>query len=251
MNKTIAIIVLGALPALACRGKQPSGFIAFQLSARSAGATATADSSQIVVALGKDTIFLHRVRMVLAELAIAPSVANECEAEEGEDNPPCVEFDEHPVVIELPLDRAAVHRDTKPAPATSYNLFQVVIHRPTLADTALLQAHPDFRDASVRAEGVYSRAGKRAQFSFVSDFSEQEEISLEPALVVPAAESLRVTLRVDVGSWFRSADGKQLVDPRTTALGGPNHHLLRDHIRTSIRAFRDQNGDGEDDDSNP
>ncbi len=249
MNQTSAFLVLCALPVLACRGKEPkpsSGFIAFQLSS---GAPPPAKA---IVAKGKDTIFLHRVRMVLAELAIAPSLAGECGEEEGEDHPPCVEFDEHPVVIELPLDRPVLHRSTKPANATSYNLFQAVIHRPTpAADTVLLQANPDFAGVSIRAEGVYSRAGKRTPFSFASDFSEQEEISLQPALVVPAAESLRVTLRVDVGSWFLSADGKRLVDPRTAAPGGPNDHLLRDHIRMSIRVFRDQNGDGQDDDAHP
>jgi hypothetical protein len=245
MNKTIVVFVLCALPALGCRGRElkpSSGFIAFHLSAGAPGAA--------VVALGKDTIFLHRVRMVLAELAIAPVLAGECEEEEGEDHPPCVEFDAHPVLIELPLDRPVLHRSTKLAPATSYNLFQAVLHRPTpAADTALLRANPEFAGVSTRVEGVYSRAGKRKPFSFVSDFSEQEEISLQPALVVPAAESLRVTLRVDVGSWFRSSDGATLFDPTSAGSGGPNEHLVRDHIRMSIRVFRDQDGDGQDDDA--
>lgn len=252
MNKTFAALAMLTLGALGCRAKEPSGFIAFQLSAQSPGITTVPDSAPLVVAHGKDTIFLHRVRMVLAELAIAPSLANECEEEEGEDNPPCVEFDEHPVVIDLPLDRAVTSRSIKPAPATSYNLFQAIIHRPTAeADTALLGANPEFNGRSVLADGIWSRGGKRTPFSFASDFAEMEEISLEPALVVPKADSLHVTLRVDVGSWFKSEDGKTLVDPKTAGPGGPNEHLLRDHIRTSLRAFRDQNRDGQDDDAQP
>lgn len=247
MNKTIAVLVLCALPALGCRGKEPkpsSGFIAFQLSAGAPGANA--------VALGKDTIFLRRVRMMLAELAIAPALAGECEEEEGEDNPPCVEFDEHPVVLELPLDRPVLHRDTKPAPAGSYNLFQAVVYRPTLAaDIALIRSNPDFTGASIRADGVYSRAGRRTTFSFSSDFTEKEEIALAPAISVPAGDSVRVTLLVDVGSWFRSADGATLVDPKSAGPGGPNEHLVRDHVRMSIRVFRDQNGDGRNDDATP
>lgn len=251
MNRTIAVLTACALPALACRGKEPSGFIAFQLSAQPPGRPAL-DSAKVVVALGKDTVFLHRVRIVLMELAIAPSLANECEEEEGEDNPPCVEFDEHPVVIDLPLGRPVVPRSTKPAPATSYNLFQAIIHRPTLeADTALLQANPEFQGKSILAEGIWSRGGTRVPFAFASDFTEQEEISLEPALTVPKGDSLVVTLRVDVASWFKSEDGKSLVDPRTAGPGGANEHLLRDHIRTSIRAFRDQNRDGQDDEGRP
>lgn len=204
----------------------------------------------MAVALGRDTIFLHRVRMVLAELAIAPSLANECEEEEGEDNPPCVEFDEHPVVIELPLDRAVQLRSIKPAPATEYNLFQAVIHRPTPdADGPLLRTNPDFAGFSVRVDGMVSRAGKRTPFSYTSDFTEQEEITLVPPVAVQAADSLHVTLRVDVASWFKSEDGTELIDPKTAGAGGPNEHLLRDHIRTSMRVFRDQNGDGQDDDA--
>jgi hypothetical protein len=245
MNKTIAVLVLCALPALGCRGKEPkpsSGFIALQLSAGAPGAN--------VVALGRDTILLHRVRIVLAELAIAPVLAGECEEEEGEDKPPCVVFDEHPVVIELPLDRPVLHRTTKPAPAGSYNLFQAVIYRPTpTADTTWLRTNPDFSGVSIRADVVYSRAGKRAAFSFASDFTEMEEIALASSIAVPAGDSLRVTLLVDVGSWFRSADGATLVDPRSAGPGGPNEHLVRDHVRTSIMVFRDQDGDGRDDDS--
>jgi hypothetical protein len=245
MNKPVVVLVLCALAALGCRGKEPkpsSGFFAFHLSAGAPGAA--------VVALGKDTVFLHRVRLVLAELAIAPLLAGECGEEEGEDHPPCVEFDEHPVVLELPLDRPVLHRHTKPAPATSYTLFQAVLHRPTAAgDTALLRTHPDFSGVSIRAEGIYSRAGTRSAFSHVSDFAEQEEILLAHPIVVPAGDSVHITLLVDVASWFRSSDGATLVDPRSAAPGGPNEHLVRDHVRMSMKVFRDQNGDGHDDDA--
>ena len=244
MNKLFSSVALVGL-LLGCRGKEseaPTGFIVFQLSAASPG----------VVTAGKDTIFLQRVRMVLAELAIAPSLANECEEEEGEDNPPCVEFDEHPVVIDLPLDRPVQRRSAQPAPATSFNLFQAVIHRPTPdADSALLRANPDFNGSSVLVEGIWSRGGTRTPFTLASDFAEQEEISIEPALSVFRADSLKLTFRVDVAGWFRGTDGKALVDPRTMGRGGPNEHLLRDHIRTSMAVFRDQNGDGRDDATGP
>src|SRR5215813_15511860 len=124
MNGQVAVLALAGLAALACRGKEPTGFVTFQVSARPRGATADTIPATGVVALGRDTIFLRSVRMVVAELGLAPSMAGECEEEEGEDNPPCIEFDEHPVVIELPLDQPVVSRSTLPAPAASYNLFQ-------------------------------------------------------------------------------------------------------------------------------
>lgn len=250
MKKSLAVLAF-AIAAVACRGKEPEaagGFITFQLSTRAPGAAASFDSGGTIVAVGTDTVLFHRVRMVLAELAIAPSLANECEEEEGEDLPPCVEFDEHPVVIELPLDRPVLRRSTRPAPATSFNLFQAVIHRPVAgSDSALLRASPEFTGRTVLVDGIWSRGGRRTPFSLASDFSEQEEIAVEPALVVSRNDSLRITFRVDVSSWFRSEDGKSLLDPRTTGPGGANEHLWRDHIRTSMAVFRDQNGDGQDD----
>lgn len=253
MKKTIVLLALATAPLLACRGKEaPGGYIAFQVSARPAGAVTDTAPPSGVVAIGRDTIFLHRVRLVLAELAIAPSLANECEEEEGEELPPCVEFDEHPVVIELPLDRPVVTRATKPAPASAFNLFQAVVYRPAAdTDTTFLQANPEFQGASILVSGTLSRGGKRQAFAFASDFTEKEEIAITPEIHVPAGESLHVTLRVDAGSWFKSEDGQALIDPQSAGPGRPNHHLVRDHIRTSIKAFRDQNGDGQDDGATP
>jgi hypothetical protein len=243
---------IGAL-ALGCREKAaPMGAIVFQISAEhpTAGDTAGAPfvAADSLVAQGPDTLFLRRVRLVLAELAIAPAAANECEEEEGEELPPCVEFDEKPVVVELPLDRALVRRAAKPAPVTDYNLFQAVVLRPDpTADSSLLVSHPELAGVTVRAEGVFSHAGARRDFVYTTGWSEREEIELHPPLAVSVGDTLHVTLRVDVASWFRRADGRALVDPVTAAPGGPNETLVRDNIRTSITVFRDGNADGLDD----
>lgn len=228
--------------------KLPAGAIIFQLSARHPTAADTLPSlvsNDTMLVHGRDTLFLRHVRVVLAELAIAPAVSNECEEEEGEDNPPCVEFDDAPVAIDLPLDSGTVRRSVQPAPATDYNLFNAVIHRPdSVADAVLLVHHPELWGSSIRVEGTLSRAGRRRDFTFNSGFNEQEEISLEPALTVAPGDSLHITLRVDVASWFRSADGKSFVNPATAGLAGPNEGLVRGNIRTSFQVFRDANADG-------
>lgn len=257
--------VCGVVIALAagCRPKGPApGAIAFQLSARHPRAApanpvphgtraqaplAYADS---FVAQGRDTIFLRRVRIVLMEMAIAPSVSNECEEEEGEDNPPCVEFQEDPTVFELPFRGGTVVLSARRAPATDYNLFQLVVHKTDPGkDGALLRANPDLAGASVRVEGVVSHGGARHDFMFTTAFNEQEEIALDPAVVVPPGDTLRVTLRVDVGSWFTSGDHQMLVDPAAAAPGGPSENTVKDNIRTSLKVFRDANRDGMDDDN--
>jgi hypothetical protein len=247
--------VLTAAAVLAgCREKKekeaPAGAVVFQISARHPTAADTAPSLAIndtMLVHGRDTLFLGVARVVLAGLAMAPSVSNECEEEVGEDNPPCVEFDEEPVVIELPLGAGVTRRSTKPAPATDYNLFQAMIHRPdsvSAHDVQLLLHHPELWARSIRVEGTISRGGRRRAFTFNSDFNETEEISLEPALTVKPGDSLHVTLRVDVASWFRSADGRSFVDPSTAGLAGRNEALVRDNIRQSLEVFRDANADG-------
>ncbi len=242
--------------AMGCRAKGPApGTIAFGLSARhpapgpAAGAAPhagrTAARAPLVyadsfVAQGRDTIFLRRVQLVLADMAIAPSVSNECEEEQGEDNPPCVEFQEDPAVLDLPLGRGTVRQSARRAPATDYNLFQLVVYKiDPDHDAALLRANPELAGASVRVEGVVSHGGARHDFTFTSAFNEQEEISLEPAVVVPSRDTLRVTLNVDVGSWFTSGDRESLLDPATAAAQGPNEHTVKDNIRTSLKVFPD------------
>lgn len=253
-------LVPSAIAALAlavgCRERGPvPGAIVLQVSARHpsgdpapAAAPAGHPSARAslvyadsFVAQGRDTIFLRRVRLVLREMAIAPSVANECEVEDGEDNPPCVDFHEDAFVLEVPLGRGSVRSSAEPAPATEYNLFQLIIHKPdSTQDAALLRANPDLAEASVRVDGVLSHGGKRRDFVFVTPFTEQEEIALEPAVVVPARDTLRITLQVDVGSWFTGGDHQTLLDPATAAAGGPNEHTVKDNIRTSLKVFRDE-----------
>jgi hypothetical protein len=249
---TIAALAL----AVGCRERGPApGAIVLQVSARHpsgdpapAAAPAGHPSARAplvyadsFVAQGRDTIFLRRVRLVLMEMAIAPSVANECEVEDGEDNPPCVDFHEDPFVLDVPLGHSSVRSGVEPAPATEYNLFQLIIHKPDSGqDAALLRANPDLAEASVRVDGVLSHGGKRRDFVFVTPFTEQEEIALEPAAVVPARDTLRITLHVDVGSWFTSGDHQTLLDPATATAGGPNEHTVKDNIRTSLKVFRDE-----------
>ena len=257
-----AFIILAAVAVLAgCREKKekeaPAGAVVFQISARHPTAVDTASSLVIndtMLVHGRDTLFLGVARMVLGGLAMAPAVSNECEEEEGEDNPPCVEFDDEPVVIELPLGGGATRRSTKPAPATDYNLFQAMIHRPdsvSAHDVQLLLHHPELWARSIRVEGTISRGGRRRPFTFNSDFNETEEITLEPALTVKAGDSLHVTLRVDVASWFRTEDGRSFVDPATAGLAGRNEGLVRGNIRTSLKVFRDANADGLEDGTSP
>ncbi len=60
---------------------------------------------------------------------------------------------------------------------------------------------------------------------------------------------VKVTLRLDVSTWFLNAGNTGLVDPASANKGGVNENVVRDNIRASIDAFRDDDSDGLDDDN--
>ena len=59
----------------------------------------------------------------------------------------------------------------------------------------------------------------------------------------------RVTLRFDVSEWFLNATGDALVDPATANAAEPNEALVRGNIQRSINAFKDDDHDGHDNES--
>jgi hypothetical protein len=72
------------------------------------------------------------------------------------------------------------------------------------------------------------------------------ENDLVPPVTVGAAGTADLTLLVDISTWFNSA-GSALIDPATANVGGVNELLVRGNIRTSFKAFEDDNHNGEDD----
>jgi hypothetical protein len=59
-------------------------------------------------------------------------------------------------------------------------------------------------------------------------------------VVVPSRDTLRITLHVDVASWFTSGDHQTLLDPAAATAGGPSEHTVKDNIRTSLKVLRDE-----------
>jgi len=81
----------------------------------------------------------------------------------------------------------------------------------------------------------------------VSDLDEEQELELAPPLVVAdGAGDTKLTLRMDIARWF-SDDQGALIDPRTANPGGPNESLVEENIKNSIKAFEDEDEDGQED----
>jgi hypothetical protein len=88
------------------------------------------------------------------------------------------------------------------------------------------------------------------EFTYETDLNEEQELPLNPALVIGEgadASATNVTLRFDVSTWFVDGTGR-LFNPATANVGGPNENLAEDNIRNSIRAFEDEDKDGDDTD---
>lgn len=202
-----------------------------------------------VVRLGNDTIIIRSVDLVLREIELERLEVADCDLIEGNDD--CEEFETGPVLVSLPLGSANTEKTvTIEVQPGTYDEVEFEVHKPDAQqDAAFIAANPAFADISIRVTGTYSNAGTRSNFTFTSDLNEEQEIALVPALVVDEGGAANVTLRLDVSSWFLNAGRTALVDPATANKNQPNENLVRDNIRASIDAFRDDDSDGLDDDN--
>jgi len=230
------------LALLGCGERQRSGSVALHLSAGQASAEAPGGSG--LATRGRDSIIIHRVQLVLAEIQLAPQGSGECDPEEKEEEA-CAPLEMGPALVTLPLENPAAPMITARARADTYIVFHFAIQPPHPShDAALLAVRPELAGTSIRVEGTYSRAGKRGDFVYTSGFSEQEETALTPPLEVPPDTTVNVTLRMELATWFLNADKTALIDPSTANSGQPNQHLVHDNIRTSVTAFGDAGHDG-------
>lgn len=194
--------------------------------------------------IGSDVLVLSSVSLVLREIELEGS-DNQCDSVSSDSSSSeCAEFEFGPVLVDLPLDAGADLVVTAPAPAGAYSELQFKLHKPgnDAEDAAFVNAHPDFRNASVRVTGTFNGA----PFTFTSDVEAEYEVELSPALVV-GRDAARLTLFVDAGRWFVTGGGSALIDPALAAPGGAFDAVVKANIRSSFQAFEDENHDGHDD----
>jgi hypothetical protein len=208
-------------------------------------AVVAAGDSTVIMA-GTDTLVIRSVELVLREVELEKVETAECDS--VMDNDDCEEFEVGPMLVSLPLGTTATVTEVAiNAPAGMFNELEFEIHKPNAEDdAAFIAAHPAFADVSIRVTGTFSKAGTRTDFTYTTDLNEKQEIDLDPPLTVVEGSTTNVTLRLDIATWF--LNGVALVDPASANKGGANENLVRDNIRASIDAFRDDDRDGHDDD---
>jgi hypothetical protein len=161
--------------------------------------------------------------------------------DDGDDSD-CDELRIGPYLLDLPLDDGPARSFTVELPAGTYREVKFKVHKASRAeDASFVAAHPEFDQRSVRVVGTWNGA----PFVFTSDVSAEQETEFSPPLAVDGATGTDLTLFVDLSTWFR-VDGA-LVDPAQANEEQPFASQVKDNIKSSIRAFEDDDRDGEDD----
>lgn len=159
----------------------------------------------------------------------------------------CEAFNAGPYLLDLPLDSTVEKAFAVAVDTGTYDQVRIKVHKPSHSggdpkDAQFLADHPAFDGVSVRVVGSFNGT----PFVFTQDIEAEQRMDFVPALVVAdTVSNINVTLKVDLAGWFSDGAGS-LVDPATASKGGANDHLVRDNIKDSFRAFRDDDRDGED-----
>ncbi len=213
-------------------------------SSQGVAAGSAAAAASVLMDDAGNSLELTRVALVLREIELEKQF-DECDDDALNDD--CEKFEAGPLLLEVPLDGSVITIAGVDVPVGVYDELEFEIHKPsndTPDDLIFLAANPAFADVSIRVEGIYNGGDP---FVFLQDLNEDQEIDLDPPLVVTVdSPPMNLTLELDVSVWFRDAGGT-LIDPVTANKGGENENLVENNIKLSIELFEDDDRDGDPD----
>lgn len=148
---------------------------------------------------------------------------SDSEGDSDSDGPGNEHFTTGPVSIDLDVDGGVVTALSTQVPAGRYEELEM-----------------DF--ASIRFIGTFD--GEAFDVTVPVDL--ELEVEFEPPIDVQ--DELNLTVALDVGAWFREADGS-LIDPRLLTTDATLRNRLMQRIALALDAFEDSDRDGDDSDS--
>ena len=237
--QSIAVVALLAL-STACDSTSPGDRqgvgISFSTKAPAAGARA---SMAITMTSGANTLIITKAQVVLRELELKLAASVTCATGTSSDD--CEEIELGPMLIDLPLTDAVATPITAQVPAGTYREIEFDIRRPGTdpADVAFVSANPNFNNVSIRVEGTYNGT----PFVFTSQLDQEVQIDLVPPAVITEANN-NVTIAVNIRDWFTGTGGA-LINPATANPGQPNASIVAEKIKVSLRAFEDDDKNGQ------
>ena len=162
--------------------------------------------------------------------------------DDGDDDD-CDELRIGPFLLDLPLGAGVARAFSVEVPAGSYREVEFKVHKATReSDATLIAVHPELEQRSVRVVGSYNGV----PFDFTSNVTASQEEEFDPPLTVDGTTATELTLFVDLSTWFL-VNGV-LVDPAQAVGEQPYASQVKNNIKASIRAFEDDDHDGEADD---
>lgn len=243
---SVAAVATMVLAACDAGGPSTQGQVSFSVATQPgtpASAAATSGASETFTDGSNNTLVITQVQLVLREIELKRVETTTSCGDSGQGG--CEELELGPTLLDLPLGAGAAHSFTVAVDSGSYNEVEFQIHQPSdgdASDAAFIQAHPDFAGVSIQVDGTFNGVA----FSYRSGLSAEEEIGLNPPLVLAESGTTDLTLMVDLDRWFRDGAGL-LIDPATANVGLANQSLVESNIRATLHAFEDENHDGTDD----
>lgn len=239
----VAVAALLALGAAGCdstnTGRQSVG-ISFSTKAPAAAMTGSqAASFDITMTSGGNTLVITKAQLVLRELELKLSTTESCATGTTADS--CEEIELGPMLIDLPVTDVVASPITATVPTGTYREIEFDIRRPGSdpADQAFVAANPNFNNVSIRLEGTFNGT----PFVFTSELDQEVQIDFDPPVIITEGNN-NATIAVDVRAWFRNPDGS-IINPATANPGGTNIGVVSERIKTSLRAFEDDDKNGQ------
>lgn len=248
MKRAIVVAFLVSLALAACQGvggPTTASSVQVSFATRPTGVPLASQTGMVsdTQMVGGNTLIITKVEIVLREIELRRVEATTCAAG-GEDDDACEEFAIGPVLVDLPLDPGAEQVFQAEVPEGTYSRVDFEIHKPDdgdPADQTFIQQHPDFEKISIRVTGTFNDTA----FVHTTELDVEQELTLQPNLVVAEGVSTNLTIFVDISAWYLV--GGVLVNPATANKGGVNESDVNNAIKDSFRAFEDSNRSGSDD----
>ncbi len=209
--------------------------------AQSAGDTAVkVGAGGTTIVRGTDTIIVTSAELVLRDVRLHGE-GSACLPNDSTLTSGCATLRLRPMILDLPVNGTDGNRVTVTTPRGTFSSVRLNLHKPIAGDSvdaAFRLANPTFADISVRLEGTYNGES----FEYTTDVSEVITVPLTAA--VSGGDDLQqVTVLVDIGKWFWGTESG-LLSPIAAGDPGAVADAVNANVRTSFKAFRDQNRDG-------
>ncbi len=235
----------GRQMSLSFSGVRPAGVspIAGVLPVAGGSSILTAPGDSLVLTDGTNTLIITKVEVLLREVELKRANTSDCDSTTNADA--CEKFEAGARLVTVPLQQAVETGVTVDVDSGTYTEIEFDIHKlgGDAVDNAFAAANPTWpANTSIRVTGFYNGTA----FTFLTDLDAEQEIQFVPPLVVSGGTvSANVTMRFDLSLWFRNGTTGPLISPATANQGGANKSLVDNNIKNTIKAFEDDDMDGD------